>query len=170
MNQKELMKLRYTIMNRMLDHLYEDVMARKNEVVDNILRANNAIHNVDCDSFFYDGKKWPENLGYYRCTFNLDDSLVAEMESMLAWCKPIFEKEYPLVESFIRKILNYSSDVATAVALFPSALRGILTTVVNAQGITFTSMTMEEVAKTVGVGDKHVKAMSFRLMAKLVGA
>lgn len=170
MNQKEMAKLRYNIMNRMLDHLYADVVARRVEVINNLLRTNNALHGTDCDSFFYAGKKWPENLGYYRCTFNLDKSLEGEMDSFLAWYKPIFEEEYPLVETFIRKILNYSNDVSISVSLFPASMRGILGMVVDTQGITFTSMPMEEVAKIVGLGDKHVNAISFRLMAKLVGA
>ena len=170
MNQKELLKLRYTIMHRVTEYMYRDVMERKKEVIDNILRANNLAHDVECDSFFYDGKKWPENLGHYRCTFNLEPALVPEMESFLAWYKPIWEKEFPLVEAFVRKILNYSDDVAVSVSMFPSALRGVLSTVVNADGITFTSLSMSEVAEKVGVGEKNVRAMSFRLMANLVGA
>ncbi|TKW65170.1 MAG: hypothetical protein DI616_15700 [Paracoccus denitrificans] len=170
MNLKEKMSIRYKIMNRVSEYLYRDVAERRVEVINNILRATNEHYDTNCDSFFYAGKKWPEDLGYYHMTFDLPKHLEGEMDSFLAWYKPIVEVEVPLIETFIRKILNYSDDLVYNVGLFPSALHGVLATIIDMTSIERSNKSVKEVAEILGLKEKHVNAMSFRLMANLVGA
>lgn len=177
MNLKDKMSLRYNIMNRVTEYMYRDVMARRNEFIAVLHLRNVELLNdgtrtgaAFADSFYYEGKRYPENLGHYRNTLDLHKTLIPEMVEFLSWYEPIMRDEFPLVENFIRKVLNYSDDLVFNIALFPGALHACIGTVVKLDGIQLSSKNITEVCEIIGVKPKVAQAVSFRLMANLVGA
>lgn len=177
MNLKERVSLRYKIMTRITEYMYRDVIERHKRFIAELLVANGIAWESDglpeapfADSFYFEGRKYPENLGHYRDVLELHKTLVPRMVEHMSWYGPIMKDEFPLVETFIRKVLNYSDDIAFNIALFPSALHDCIRTIVNLDGITLSSKSIDEVAKVIGVRPKVTQAMTFRLMANLVGA
>lgn len=177
MNQKEKASVRYKIMTRVTEYIYRDVIARRDEIISDIHTRNCILWDTEgdneaafADSFYYEGKKWPENLEHYRLTLKLNDKLVPEMVEFMNWYRPIVEQEQPLVETFIRKVLNYSDDLVFNIGLFPSSLHDCIRSVVHVEGMVWTTKDIKEVAAIIGVKEKVVRAVTFRLMANLVGA
>ena len=166
---KERASLKYRLLMRLTNYIYRHVGDRRQVVLEDLVRRNNTLTFEAAESFYYQGRRWPSYVHHVK-TIELHEQLLAEADEFFAWYLPIEQTEVPLVQAFIRRILNHSDDVAVLFSLLPGSLHDAVRDILNAADLEIQAKPLEEVAKIVGASEKSVRAFSIRMMSDLVGA
>lgn len=117
--------LKYRILQALVAFVYKQVDERRYKTLEEIITKNDGAFGVQRYVFNYAGKRWtqhrfkgvPQNVPY------LEDSLHPAMDEYIAEGRLIELTEKPMVEAFIRAILNSHQDPIMAMLNIPTALQ-----------------------------------------------
>lgn len=118
-------QLKYRLLQAMVNFVYEAVDKRRWDTLERIIHLNDIGTGRERFVFSYAGKYWhqvrfrgvPQNVPY------LDEALHSDMDEYIAEGKLIEEREKPMVEAFIRAILNSETDPTLAMLNIPTAIQ-----------------------------------------------
>lgn len=121
-------QLKYRILQALVSYVYEAVDKRREEVLASIIKRNDVANNRELLIFSYAGKRWTQHRfrGLPKMPY-LEENLHPEMDAYIAEGKLIEETEKPMVEAFIRAILNSETDPTLAMLNIPTALQRPIT-------------------------------------------
>ena len=169
MTPKERASLKYKLLQRLTHYIYRHVEEKRNAELNELVSRNCMLAGEYADTFYWYGKKWPKLVHSAKC-IDLHPSLHDHANELFAWLLPIEDTEIPLVQAFIRRILNYSDDVEVIFTLLPGSLHDAVRDILNAADLCIQAKPLEEVASIVGASEKSVRAFQIRMMSNLVGA
>jgi hypothetical protein len=171
MKQKDKATLKYKLLMRLESYVYRHVDERLEEGLRELVRQNNVLHgNIQADTFYYGGGRWPKLALTKKPTPILHETLEEKASELINWWEQIEFEERPLVLAFLRKLLNHTDDVEQIFRLLPGSLHDAVRDILNAAELRVTALPMEEVVQRIGASEKAVRLFNIRMMSNLIGA
>lgn len=166
-------QLKWMMLQAMTNFVYAAMEKRRWETLESIIRRNDIAVGMQRWVFNYAGKRWhqvrfkgvPQNVPV------LADILVPEMDQYIAEGKQVEEIEKPMVQAYLRAILNSDPDPTIALLRIPTALHGPIREAIQAaeehHGVK-ADMDFEQVQELVGAYGPAADAIRMRMMYNMM--
>lgn len=166
-------QVKHRVLLLLTDYVYDQVTKRRWITLESIIKRNDVAHNMTRYAFNYAGKRWAQVRfkGVPQNVPALDEMLQPEMDAYIAEGKLIEEQEKPMVQAYLRAILNSDPDFSVAMLRIPTALhhpiREALTAIEDETGLTAT-LDFEQCQELVGAYGPAADAIRKRMMLNML--
>lgn len=166
-------QLKYQLLQILTDFVYAAVEKRRWLCLESIIDRNDAAYAQQRFVFNYAGKRWCQVRfkGVPQRVPLLAEELEPEMDAYLAEGKHIEETEKPMVQAYLRAILNSDPDATIALLRIPTALHAPIMEAVKlaeeAHGIK-AEMNFDQVQHLVGAYAPAADAIRNRMMLNMM--
>lgn len=170
---KEVSQFKYRVLGLLTEFVYEQVNKRRYAQLELIISKNNVAYNRDAHIFNYAGKRWTQHQfrGAPQRVPYLAESLHEAMDEYIAEGDDIELREKPMVQAYIRAILNSSTDLSEAIMRIPTAIqRPISDAIREAESQTgkVANLTFEQTQELVGAYAPAADAIRKRMMVNMM--
>lgn len=168
-------QLKYKLMGVIMQFIYQQVDKRRDEQLESIIRLNDVANNMNNKAqliFSYSGQRWTRHRfkGVPQRVPGLDDQLHPEMDKYIAEGIKI-DGEKPMIEAYLRAIMNSDRDPVVAMLRIPTALQHPIREAIEAAktetGLT-AELNFEQCAELVGAYPKAIEAIKKRMMLNVL--
>lgn len=170
---KDASQFKYRVLNLLTDFVYLQVNKRRDELLEQIIRKNDIAYNREALVFNYAGKRWTRHLfrGVPRQVPFLTETLHETMDEYIKEGEEIEFREKPLVQAYIRAILNSDPDPVMALMRIPTALHAPIREAIN-EAVEATgkpaNFTFEQAQDLVGAYAPAADAIRSRMMVNML--
>lgn len=170
---KNASQFKYRVLQLLTAFVYRQVDKRRDAILEQIIDKNDIAYNRQALIFNYGGKRWT------RHTFRglppkvpfLAGSLHEAMDEYIKEGEEIELREKPMVQAYIRAILNSDPDPAVALMRVPTALHSPIREAIN-EAVESTgkpaNYTFEQAQELVGAYAPAADAIRKRMMVNMM--
>lgn len=168
-------QLKYNLMRVLVQFIYQQVDKRRDGQLETIIGLNDVANNSTTRAqliFSYSGRRWTRHRfkGVPQRVPGLEESLHAEMDKYIDEGAKI-EQEKPMIEAYLRAIMNSDPDPIVAMLRIPTALqhpiRDAITAAKADTGLS-AELNFEQCAELVGAYPKAVETIKKRMMLNVL--